>query len=46
MEDSRLPQGIFSGQLANAEKPVGHQKLGYERVITRDLKAVDLPVDH
>ena len=29
MEDSHLPKGIFYGQLANAERPVGLPNLRY-----------------
>ena len=46
MNDSRLPKAVFYGELVKGKRLSGGQRLRYEDVVKRHLKATHITVDH
>ena len=46
MNDSRLPEAVFYGELAKGKRLRGGQRLRYKDVVKRHLKATHITVDH
>ena len=46
MNDSRLPNAVFYGELAKVKRLRGGQRLRYKDVVKRHLKTTHITVDH